>query len=80
MTPAGYGDADSRLDMNRMAQFNEILAFTDCRFSTIPGEHPGFGPIWMGDNEEVKRRTAQMLKDGEYLLLDFQKTAWGRSL
>ena len=65
LTPAGYGDADSRLDMNRMAQFNEILAFYGLSFQyNYQVSILGLGPIWMGDNEEVKHRTAQMLKDG----------------
>ena len=65
LVPSGYGDADSRWDMWRIEEFNEILGFYGLSYwyawqVTILG----LGPIWMGSNEEVKHKTAQLLKDG----------------
>ena len=65
LVPSGYGDADSRWDMWRIEEFNEILAFYGLSYwyawqVTILG----LGPIWMGSNEEVKHKTARLLKDG----------------
>ena len=65
LTPSGYGDSDSRWDMWRVAEFNEILGFYGlCYWYTWQVTILGLGPIWMGDNEEVKHKTAQLLKDG----------------
>ncbi len=65
LTPSGYGDPDSRWDMWRIEEFNEILGFYGlCFWYTWQVTILGLGPIWMGENEEVKHKTAQMLKDG----------------
>ncbi|MFW5770731.1 MAG: acyl-CoA dehydrogenase [Spirochaetota bacterium] len=65
LTPSGYGDPDSRWDMWRIEEFNEILGFYGlCYWYTWQVTILGLGPIWMGENEEVKHKTAQMLKDG----------------
>ena len=65
MTPAGYGDKDSRWDTFRICYFNEILGFYGlCYWYTWQVSMLGLGPIWMGENEAVKQKTAQLLKDG----------------
>ncbi|HMB20336.1 MAG TPA: acyl-CoA dehydrogenase [Spirochaetota bacterium] len=65
LTPSGYGDPDSRWDMWRIEEFNEILGFYGlCFWYTWQVTILGLGPIWMGENEEVKHKTAQFLKDG----------------
>ncbi|MBT8359096.1 MAG: acyl-CoA dehydrogenase [Deltaproteobacteria bacterium] len=65
MTPAGYGDEDSRWDTFRNCAFNEILGFYGlCYWYTWQVSMLGLGPIWMGKNETVKQKTAQLLKDG----------------
>ena len=65
MTPAGYGDEDSRWDTFRICAFNEILGFYGlCYWYTWQVSMLGLGPIWMGENETVKQKTAQLLKDG----------------
>lgn len=65
LTPSGYGDSDSRWDMWRIEEFNEILGFYGlCYWYTWQVTILGLGPIWMGANEEVKHKTAQLLKDG----------------
>ncbi|MDQ3230662.1 MAG: acyl-CoA dehydrogenase, partial [Pseudobdellovibrionaceae bacterium] len=65
LTPAGYGEKDSRWDMWRIAEFNEILGFYGLSYwyawqCTILG----LGPIWMSDNEDAKHKAAAALRDG----------------
>jgi acyl-CoA dehydrogenase len=65
LTPSGYGDPDARWDMWRIEEFNEILGFYGlCYWYTWQVTILGLGPIWMGSNEEIKHRTAKLLKDG----------------
>ena len=65
MTPAGYGDEDSRWDTFRICAFNEILSFYGlCYWYTWQVSMLGLGPIWMGENEALKRKTAQLLRNG----------------
>ena len=65
LTPAGYGDEDARWDTRRICDFNEILGFYGLNYwYTWQVSILGLGPIWMSDNEAVKQKTAQLLKDG----------------
>ncbi|MDT8422858.1 MAG: acyl-CoA dehydrogenase [Desulfuromonadales bacterium] len=66
LTPAEYGEGDAvRWDMWRLSEFNEVLAFYGlCYWYAWQVTILGLGPIWMGDNEALKRRTAQLLRDG----------------
>ncbi len=65
MTPAGYGPPHSRWDTWRNCAFNEILGFYGLHYwYTSQVSMLGLGPIWMSENEEIKRRTAQLLQDG----------------
>ncbi len=65
LTPSGYGDSDSRWDMWRIEEFNEILGFYGlCYWYTWQVTILGLGPIWMGSNEEIKHKTAKLLKEG----------------
>lgn len=81
LTPAGYGDADSRWDMNRIAQFNEVLAFYALSYQyNYQVSILGLGPIWMGDNEEVKHRTAQFLKDAGIFAFGLSEKQHGADL
>jgi len=65
LTPAGYGSEQARWDSNRICAFNEILGFYSTSYwYTWQVSILGLGPIWMSENEAVKRQTAQMLQDG----------------
>jgi acyl-CoA dehydrogenase len=65
MTPAGYGGDDARWDTWRNCAFNEILGFYGLPYwYTWQVTMLGLGPIWMGDNEAVKERTARLLQEG----------------
>ena len=65
LTPEKYGDGSTRWDMWRISEYNEVLGFYGLSYwyawqVTILG----LGPIWMGKNEEVKKKTAEFLREG----------------
>ena len=65
LTPSGYGDVECRWDTSRLCAFNELLGFYGlCYWYTWQVTILGLGPIWMSDNEELKRRAAELLKEG----------------
>jgi acyl-CoA dehydrogenase len=65
MTPAGYGAPDSRWDTYRNNEFSEITGFYGFPYwYTWQVTKLGLGPIWMGTNEEVKKKTAKLLQEG----------------
>jgi acyl-CoA dehydrogenase len=67
LTPSNYGleDPDYRWDNWRNCEFNEILAFYALHYwYTWQVSILGLGPIWMSPNEEVKKKTAQLLREG----------------
>lgn len=67
LTPSGYGqdNPDYRWDTWRNCEFNEILAFYALHYwYTWQVSILGLGPIWMGNNEQVKQKTAELLRDG----------------
>ncbi|MBC8193938.1 MAG: acyl-CoA dehydrogenase [FCB group bacterium] len=66
LTPSGYGSENCRWDTWRIAHFNEILGFYGLAYwYTWQVSILGLGPIWMSDNELLKKRAAQLLKEGE---------------
>ena len=67
LTPSAYADGESgyRWDTNRNCEFNEILGFYGLAYwYTWQVTILGLGPIWISDNEEVKKATAGYLKEG----------------
>ena len=65
LTPEGYGADDSRWDMWRISEFNEVLGFYGLSYwYAWQVSILGLGPIWMGDNEELKKKTAKLLQEG----------------
>lgn len=64
LTPSKYGEG-TRWDTWRNCEFNEILAFYGLQhWYAWQVTILGLGPIWASSNEEVKEKTAKMLKDG----------------
>jgi hypothetical protein len=65
MTPAGYGAEDSRWDTYRNSAFAEIMAFYGItNWYTFQVSMLGLGPLFLGKNEDLKHRTAQLPADG----------------
>ena len=63
LTPPDYGGDGCRWDTWRNCELNEILGFYGLAYwYTWQVTILGLGPIWMSDSEEVKRKTAELLK------------------
>lgn len=81
LTPAGYGEPNARFDMNRIAQYNEILGFYGLSYQyNYQVSILGLGPIWMGENENVKKRTGELLKDGGIFAFGLSEKQHGADL
>lgn len=81
LTPAAYGGANGRWDMWRISHFNEVLAFYGlCYWYAWQVSILGLGPIWMGKNESVKRRAAQLLREGGVFGFGLSEQAHGADL
>ncbi len=65
LTPTKYGDGTTRWDTWRNCAINEILGFYGLQYwYTWQVTILGLGPIWIGDNDKVKKETARMLREG----------------
>ena len=65
LTPEGYGAKESRWDTSRNCALNEVLGFYGlAHWYTWQVTILGLGPIWISDNEIVKKRAATLLKKG----------------
>lgn len=81
LTPAGYGDAGARWDTWRICEFNEILGFYGLAYwYTWQVSILGLGPIWMSKNEALKRKAAQLLRDGAIFGFGLSEKAHGADL
>lgn len=82
LTPAAYAlDAGSRWDTWRNCAFNEITAFYGLAYwYTWQVSILGLGPIWMGKNEAVKKRTAELLRDGGIFAFGLSEKEHGADL
>lgn len=81
LTPARYGEGDKRWDMRRLCEYNEILGFYGlCYWYAWQVTILGLGPIWMGDNEALKKRAARLLDDGGLFAFGLSEKAHGADL
>jgi acyl-CoA dehydrogenase len=81
LTPAGYGDPESRWDTWRICACNEILSFYALAYwYTWQVSILGLGPIWMSENEAVKARTAELLKEGGIFAFGLSEKEHGADL
>lgn len=66
LTPAAYGDDEHvRWDTFRNCEFSEILGFYGLAYwYTWQVSILGLGPIWISDNEALKKRAARLLREG----------------
>lgn len=64
LTPSQYGDY-TEWNSWKICKYNELLAFYGLHYwYTWQVSILGLGPIWMGQNEAIKRKTASLLHDG----------------
>ncbi len=81
LTPTAYGDGTTRWDTYRNCEFNEILAFYGLAYwYTWQVSILGLGPIWMSPNEEVKKKTAELLRDGGIFAFGLSEKEHGADL
>lgn len=81
MTPSGYGDPDSRWDTYRNAGFAELTGFYGITYwYTFQVSMLGLGPVFLGSNEEIKHKTAQLLKDGEVFAFGLSEKEHGADI
>jgi len=82
LTPSAYADdPDTRWETLRNCDFNEILGFYNLsHWYAWQVSILGLGPIWMSKNETIKKKTAQMLKDGGIFAFGLSERAHGADL
>lgn len=81
LTPSAYGAEDCRWDTNRNCAFNEISAFYSLsHWYAWQVTILGLGPIWMGNNEAVKQKTAKLLEEGGIFAFGLSEKAHGADL
>jgi len=81
LTPPQYGEGECRWDTWRNCAFNEVLAFYGLHYwYTWQVSILGLGPIWMSDNEEAKRKAAQLLKNGELFAFGLSERQHGADI
>lgn len=81
LTPTPYGEGDKRWDTYRNCAFNEILGFYGLQYwYTWQVTILGLGPIWMGNNEKVKEKTARLLEEGGIFAFGLSEKAHGADL
>ena len=80
-TPSGYGAADARWDTWRICEFAEILGFYGLQYwYTWQVSVLGLGPIWMSDNEALKRKTGRLLEAGAIFAFGLSEKEHGADL
>jgi acyl-CoA dehydrogenase len=66
LIPSHSGDKNARWDTWQIAHYSELLAFYGLAYwYTWQVSILGLGPIWMTENESLKQRATEFLKDGE---------------
>jgi len=81
LTPSAHGKEGCRWDTYRNCAFNEILGFYGLPYwYTWQVTILGLGPIWMGDNEAVKEKTARLLQEGGIFAFGLSEKAHGADL
>ena len=83
LTPAAYGggDPDVRWDTFRNCDFNEITAFYGLHYwYTWQVSILGLGPLWMSENDAIKRRPAALLEEGGIFAFGLSERAHGADL
>lgn len=82
LTPSDYAlDPDSRWDTWRNCAFNEITSFYGLAYwYTWQVSILGLGPIWMSGNKAVKKRAAELLKDGGIFAFGLSEKEHGADL
>jgi acyl-CoA dehydrogenase len=80
-TPAGEGAPDARWDTWRVCEFAEILGFYGLQYwYTWQVSVLGLGPIWMSENQALRKRAAAALEDGGIFAFGLSEQAHGADI
>jgi acyl-CoA dehydrogenase len=80
MTPQGYGE-NAAWNTLRNVEFAEIAGFYGITYwYTFQVSMLGLGPIFNGDNEKVKQRAAELLKDGKVFAFGLSEREHGADI
>ncbi|MGJ8669379.1 MAG: acyl-CoA dehydrogenase [Oceanococcus sp.] len=83
LTPTGYGPTPdtARWDTSRITDFAEILGFYGLTYwYCFQVSALGLGPIFMGSNEALKHKTAQLLDEGHIFAFGLSEQAHGADI
>jgi len=81
LTPTGYGNEDARFDLSRMCDFSELTAFYGLSYQyCYQVSILGLGPIWMSNNESLKKETGEFLKQGGIFAFGMSEKKHGADL
>lgn len=82
LTPKAYAATEgARWDTWRNCEFSEILGFYGLNYwYTWQVTILGLGPLWMGSNEAMKRKTAQLLEEGGIFAFGLSEKEHGADL
>lgn len=82
LTPSQYSsDPEARWDTTRNSDFSEVLGFYGIEYwYTWQVTILGLGPIWMGENEAVKKKTAALLEEGGIFAFGLSEKEHGADL
>ena len=80
LTPKGYGK-NARWDTSRITDFAEILGFYGLTYwYCFQVSALGVGPIFLGSNEALKKKTAELLKQGEIFAFGLSEKEHGADI
>jgi acyl-CoA dehydrogenase len=80
LTPKGYGK-NARWDTSRITDFAEILGFYGLTYwYCFQVSALGVGPIFLGSNEALKKKTAKLLKEGEIFAFGLSEKEHGADI
>lgn len=81
LTPEAYGEAGCRWDSARNTAYSELLGFYSLsHWYAWQVSILGLGPIWMSKNEEIKKKTAGLLKNGGIFAFGLSEKEHGADL
>ncbi|MBT8140644.1 MAG: acyl-CoA/acyl-ACP dehydrogenase [Gammaproteobacteria bacterium] len=80
LTPQGYGEG-ARWDSSRITDFAEILGFYGLTYwYCFQVSALGLGPIFLGDNQALKKKAAQLLAEGEIFAFGLSEKEHGADI
>lgn len=82
LTPAGLSpDPEARWDTWRNCAFNEVLGFYGLAYwYTWQVSILGLGPIWMSENQAMREKAAQLLREGAVFAFGLSERAHGADI